>query len=157
MAKQHLPRSTTQWGPWLFNPKTLQWTSNPTEITNTQNPNPTQNSDLEKPTPPHNQEQTRRCHLNLTPAALGETTKIIFPGKIREAKKLRSFREFPDKVDTQYLSVKIKTLTKLPPDYEVNIESCVVCGAKQDRIGYSLCLMIHAVPGPCGFKSSNHR
>ena len=35
--------------PWLFNPKTTQWTSDPTEITSTNQP---QTSGLEKPNPP---------------------------------------------------------------------------------------------------------
>ena len=62
----------------------------------------------------------------------------------------------PDKIDTQYLSQKTKQLTRLPPDNEVSLESCVVCGIKQqpdwiitlfDESWGFLC-------GPCGFKLS---
>ena len=103
------PATHSNGGPWLFNPKTTQWTSDPTEITN---PNQPQNSGLEKPNPQHKQEKRERCHLNLKIAPLLETRKIIFSGKIREAKKAPIFLRALMIHGGSYVYVRLQIIAK---------------------------------------------
>ena len=148
------PAAHSNGDPWLFNPKTTQWTSDPTEITNTNQP---QTSGLEKPNPPTQPKEDGKAPSDPKDHSfIGNTQNHLLWEDKGSQKSSDPPESCPQKVDTQYLSLKTKELTRLPPDYEVNVESCVVCGVKQ-RPDWRFTLFDDSwgfLCGRCGFKLS---
>ncbi len=150
MAKQHLPRSTVKWGPGFLTQKPL----------NGQQPRGN------KPQP-YTKQRLRKTKPSTQPNADGKVpsepngclfdgnSQIHLPREDNGSQKSSDPPEsYPVKVETQYLLLKTKELTRVLSDYTV--ESCVVCGVKQ-RSGWLFTLFDDSwglLCGTCGYKLS---